>query len=308
MAVFDPRHQLPIALHRYGLVDPALPFEDALLESIGLDLVAHALATVASNHPLQLGLRFSGVFSLRQWMPVLPSLLSVYLRNGLLVLWEISDPMGAELRSRSPTIERLVAPGGAISWRDFSHRSGFELDEVDIGSPYYEEHLEWGHALDLVEHSASSWAEGLGCEVFATAVVRGDAQPSEVGASLRGRFEEPFGWRDVGAGSGSAGSGIFLEGDFARMPLIENKLVRAACSVRDGGSYDSVAMTVFGNFNGGDPREERLAGPWTRYVEGGLDRGPRKRTKSVEAILGKHGGLRPAVAKWGRLSARPDNS
>jgi molecular chaperone HtpG len=308
VAVFDPRQQLPIALHRYGLVDPTLPFEDSLLESIGRDFVAHALATVAVNHPLQRDFDFSGVFSSRQWMPALPSLLSTYLRNGLLVLWEISDPMGAELRSRSPTVQQLLKSRSAISWRDFPHRSGFELNEVDNGSLYYEEHLEWGHALDLVEDSASSWAERLGCEVFATAVVRGDARPSEVDASPRERFQEPFGWRDIGIGSGLPGSGIFLEGDSAHMPLVEDKLVRAACSVRDSGAYDSVAMTVFGNFDGGDPREARLASPWTRYVEGGLDRGPRRRTKSVEEILGKHPSLRSAVAKWERLLAQAKNS
>ncbi len=301
VAVFDPRQQLPVALHRYGLVDQTLPFEDGLLQSIGLDLVAHALATVAVNHPLQRGLGFSGVFSQKGWMPALPSLLSDHLRGSLLVLWEVGDPLEAELRGRFPTAPELVAPRSSISWRDFPHRSGFELDEVDHASPSYEEYLEWGHALDLVESSASAWAERLGCEVFATAVARGDAQPSEALVSSQGRFYEPFGWRDVSNEAEAASGGIFLEGESARMPAIEDKLIRAACSLRDLGNYDSVAMTVLGNFAGGDRRETRLAGPWTKYVNGGLDRGLRRRTKEIEAILNEHPSLQPAVNKWHRL-------
>jgi hypothetical protein len=175
---------------------------------------------------------------------------------------------------------------------------------VDRESGYYEEYLEWGHAMGWVEQSAAELAERLCGSALATVVIRGDARPSEVQEVSPENvfYGELWDWRDAsGKDDKTSGEGIFLQGESAREPEIERKLVQAACSLRDADGFDSVAISVIGNFVGSDRGESRIAAPWSKYVGGGLHRGRRKWGKVVEEILAEHPGLRPAVRKWQRM-------
>ena len=87
VAVFDTRHLFGVSLNRYQLTHASLPFEDALLRSIGTDIVAHALACEPSAHPLAKEWGLQPAFSRRHWLPFLPDLLELYCGRDLCVLW-----------------------------------------------------------------------------------------------------------------------------------------------------------------------------------------------------------------------------
>jgi hypothetical protein len=290
IAVFDSQHRLPIALHRYGLIDPALPFEDELLRSIGLDLVAHALAIGPRSHPLQRALDFPGVFSRDQWWPLLPSLMTHRSDDTLLVLWE-AGYQARDLVGESVSIEDLVTLKGPVSWRDFPHRTALSLEDVDPTDYGYEEFREWGQSLDLVSQSASTWAERLNCDTLATVVVRGHvdlplSEDLEVTSSI------DLGWRELpvhGVG------GIYVDGDNYRIASHERKLVNAACALRKAGNFTSLAVTAFGNFRPEDELEKILSGAWLEYLGKGVYRGPHKRKRMMAKILTDHPPLRPWV-------------
>ena len=302
VAVYDSQHRLPIALHRYGLIDPILPFEDELLRSIGLDLVAHALAIGPRSHTLQQGLDLPGVFSRDKWRPLLPSLMTPGSDDTLLVLWEVGY-QARELVRESASIEDLVALKGPVPWRDFPHRTVLSLEDVDPSDYGYEEFREWGQSLDLVSQTASVWAERLNCDALATVVVRGHvdmplSDDPEVGSSI-----DLLGWRELPVdGIG----GIYVEGDDLRVTSREMKLVNAACALRRAGDFTSLAVTVYGNFKPEDASENMLAEAWVKHLSKGVYRGPYKRQRMMEKILADHPILRPWVNRWLRLKEASD--
>ncbi len=91
LAVFDSRHLLGISLNRYQLSERTLPFEESLLYSIGLDIVAYALVAATTEHVLGKGWGLKGVFTKDSQLPFLPGLLQRYLKTDLCVLWLSPD-------------------------------------------------------------------------------------------------------------------------------------------------------------------------------------------------------------------------
>jgi molecular chaperone HtpG len=104
VAVFDARQRLRVSLNRYELVERSLPFEAELLESIGADVVAHALVAGPTQFPLGVEWGLRPVVSQHGWFPLTPQLLNEYGDHDLLVLW-IAEPNG-------PTAEQFC-PNGA---------------------------------------------------------------------------------------------------------------------------------------------------------------------------------------------------
>ena len=76
VAVVDAEHRVALTLNRYGLVSRTLPFEDALVESIGRDVVARALALGPVDHPLGRRRGLLPVLSATSWMPMIPALMA----------------------------------------------------------------------------------------------------------------------------------------------------------------------------------------------------------------------------------------
>jgi molecular chaperone HtpG len=93
LAVFDTRNVWPLALHRYWPVDSRLPFEPALLEAIGRDLVPQALVEGPRTYPLGRNGGLSPVMDGgASWLPMWPELVERYCRGTLLVMWTGGKP------------------------------------------------------------------------------------------------------------------------------------------------------------------------------------------------------------------------
>jgi molecular chaperone HtpG len=300
VAVFDSQNLLQIALNRYWLVERALPFESQLLESIGLDLVAHALVAGARNHPLLDDRKIAPILSPSSWMPFLPSLMGRLAQEPLLVVWYESEDQPWLPENALVDGETQLASRDPLGSQGFTHRMYIKIDGTpDDDDEDFREMRRWGYTLDSVEDAVEESARRLGASPLATAVVRG--------AGARPGRAEITRW-DVCAYAENATSraraGTFLNTYDGRSspgaPVVE-ELVAAARALKADGRQASAALTLYSDFPGVEAAEERLAVPWMRIVGGGL---PRERHAAQEAsrrILEANPSLRPLVARWQRL-------
>lgn len=106
VAVFDVRQRLRVSLNRYELVERTLPFETELLNSIGADVVAHALVAGPTQFPLGVEWGLRPVVSKHGWIPLTPRLLDHYGDHDLLVLWiaEPDDPIAEQFCSNDASL------------------------------------------------------------------------------------------------------------------------------------------------------------------------------------------------------------
>lgn len=312
IAVFDSRHILGVALHRYYLVDPTLPFEDGLLESIGADIVAHALVAGARSHPLQDGLGYSPVVSGPDWMPLLPSVLRSCLKGPLLVFWRFPDE---GVKTGSPWVPpqrvSLVAFGSessVLSWQQFAHRAAFTLDRshraAGEGSSIQRgvvERENWALLPGWVANAVTAWERRLCARAVATVVMRGDPPPADSVPTVATGHP---GWRSFGYTSRES-PGLFMAGDRAVDRHCERNLINAAETLRSDGHFTapSFALSIFEDFEPQTPANDQLASAWLRIVGAGLPREPHKREAAAKVILADNRVLSPLVNKWGRILA-----
>lgn len=118
LSVVDPHHRLPVTLHRYGVRDRRLWFEDDLLRAIGADVVAHAIVRGPRQHPL--GVR-GGLTPVNgadgTWFPFLPTLVREYAPDALLVFWDSEVSGGERLHSVAGAWTSLPRPWGPSAVR-----------------------------------------------------------------------------------------------------------------------------------------------------------------------------------------------
>lgn len=160
IAVFDTKERLKIALNRYELASKDLPFEEELLEAIGVDIVAHALACGQEPHPLAQAWGLNPVVSRTKWIPFLPQLVEEYVTGDLCVLL-IGDP------SESKLARRFL--GGRISsagWRDLPFRAAVSpheayVDELDLEWLDVDDSIFRGHAEKEIRYSIDRGSERL---------------------------------------------------------------------------------------------------------------------------------------------------
>jgi molecular chaperone HtpG len=279
VAVFDTRHRLGVALHRYKLIEPTLPFELQLLNSIGHDIVARALVLGEGHHPLLIVNGASPVVSRAGWLPPLPTLLSSYLQSSLLVLWGFRRTY----RYLPPSFERFLAfrelPEGAFSHRmavKSLRRVTTELPEVRM----------WGHTLGDLSRASNELARHLGARPLASVVVR---KPALEGAAQTGSGKN---WTTGSVG----GRDVFYSGAGPSTPLAE-ELVKLGLS-HVHGRVTSVAFTAYGEFDSGGRSQETLAIPWMDAVGDQLPHESPALRKIVEAACESDPALAETVRRW----------
>ena len=280
IAVFDSRHRLGIALHRYKLIKPTLPFEAQLLNSIGLDITARALALGNGHHPLIISQGASPVTSRTGWLPLLPALLSSYIKGPLLVLWGFRRTY----RYVPPSFEKF------LSFRELpevnfphrmvvqgSRRVSFELPEVRA----------WGHTLDDLSRASNDLARQLAARQLATIVVR---RPfPDIGARTS---DGKANWRTGSVG----GYDVFYAGEGQFGPLEEDLLRMGLRHLR--GQTTSIALTAYGDFAPEGSGHETLAAPWMAAVGAELAHEGPVLKKIIEDACEADPVLEDIVCRW----------
>jgi Histidine kinase-, DNA gyrase B-, and HSP90-like ATPase len=291
VAVFDSRHLVEVALHRYSLVDPALPFEKQLLESIGTDIVAHALVAGSKNHPLQEYQQDSPVFSRTTWLPLLPAPISKYVGGTLLVLWHlddrwtgISDPY-RDIRSNPPElIGVFIGSRSKLPWGDFPHRVHAALRHTARDPD------DAADMLRRVSRSAEEFARNLGVPHLATAVTyegeirshhKRERTPIE-------RFSLP------------SESAEHMEEDGLRE--VEHLLIKALATLLASLPYESgtFGLTVHGEAFDSTLDTDALTTPWIEMVGGPMPRAKKRIHAEAERLASSHRALPPLIKKWQR--------
>jgi hypothetical protein len=291
VVVFDTRHRLGVALHRYSLVDPTVPFETQLLESIGDDIMARGFARGAGQHPLEITQGCSPVCSPDGWLPPLPALLSRYARGPLLVLWRFRRTY----RSKPMDADAFLAFNDRASRDAFPHRVS-----VDAGRRSRTELPEvraWGHTLEDVARAANGFAARLSAKPLATVVIR-----ASMGGEVKG-VDIPHvshkAWRELHRGASDPA--LYLFGANAVDELVEGELAVAARLLLRTGDQSSVALSAFGVVDQGSQGQGFLAAPWARTICGEMPRDLEARRRLLNGLAETNTGLQAQVSQWDRL-------
>jgi molecular chaperone HtpG len=295
LAVFDARHLLGVALHRYSLVDQHLPFESELLQAIGADILAHALTMGARNHPLQDDLRVSPVFMRTSWLPLLPDLVRRFTTKDLLVLWRPYEDSRRPLADANA--HRYCAKESGISWAQWPHRTVLFLESPGQDDYEYDfdEIRTWGYTPETIWREARAWQTRLGARSRLSILMRrGGDHRTRVTLDVWGGDGESQ-WRDFKDGL------VSREADVNDDTRQQRKLIEAARVFLADGAAPSVALTAYGDFEASNAAHEAVAAAWARILRGALDRGPRKRQRIADALAAEHRSLRPLINKWRRL-------
>jgi molecular chaperone HtpG len=270
LAVFDRKHALHVKLHRYGLVDRTLPFEDCLLESLGTDLVAHALVAGPEVHPLQSEVELSPIFSRTAWIPASLALLNAYVSKPLLLLWTVSRGGSRPGETNpGPDPQQFLALQGSLNWRKYRFRAHIPFTHAGHGSQ--SEYDEWGFSIQSIA-SETSW--------LAASVPAAEAYT----VMLRDSEEELFVARE-----GSLGMGV-----------VPDEFRQTAEEVREKAGTRWVVLTLLKHLAVPGEQHLCLAAPWKNTVGGALPRSARRKNDVAERILAEHPSLRPLVDKWRR--------
>lgn len=297
LAVFDTRHKLGVALHRYGLVARALPFEAQLLESIGLDLVAHGAVVGSRNHPLQENL-YLPAFSRTGWLPLTPPLLSDY-ADELLVLWRPNKFEGDDLQAS--IVDHLLSSRSSLRWSQFGHRTAIETDTSrDPTGP--SQRYDRDPYLEVIPTEATKWAGALGGQVLSTVVIRG--HPGAIATAPRHMSWAGASWSRYRGDAGDTDL-LVLKGE-SPDPALDQKLLQAALDLHVENPASSLALTVIGEFAPPSDLFRQTALAWNRLVGGEMPRGTRQRPRIADELVEQHPSLRPLVDRWRRSKDEVD--
>jgi hypothetical protein len=294
LAIFDTGQRLRLALNRYELASSSLPFEDELLQSIGYDVLAHALVCGEAAHPLAGAWGTRPIFGRKHWLPLIPGLVHKHIDRDLCILL-IDSPERDELATR---FLKGQTKGG--HWRQLPYRTA--LQPVEIFSDEELEELEWkdddsvrrDHAEKEATRSIDEFTRLFHFWPTAGVLVRPSA-PNAI-TKLYGNSGDP----DESRGELLAAIG---------------KELSETCDVY----VDSFALVLLGatdpyeyedededeEYAPGSDFEEPLAEPWEEILGGMLERGPKAREKRRQEITGKNRQMRDLVERWERFSKTP---
>jgi molecular chaperone HtpG len=283
VAVFDSRHRLGVSLTRYRLVEPNLPFERDLLESIGADLVAFGLTAGAVKHPLGLGAGLVPVCSRDAWLPLHPELLHLLPQPDLYVLWRADEHGDAQGRSF------VDGAFDGSDWRCAPHRAVLRVGSTNALARKQDYAPEWQIGLNNLESAVRSAASLLGRSAVASVLLRpGDA-------SLTDGYS---GWRKL---VNRDGRRTYVSTDRAEFKAID-QLLTAAESLAAYEPDRGAAITVFRRMKPDDDgRPGPLTSSWVRMIGGQLERDADARQQRALAIAAEHRDMRPLLAMWQHL-------
>jgi hypothetical protein len=287
VAVFDSRQELKLALNRYELAEAALPFEDELLQSIGLDLVAHALVCGESPHPLATAWGLQPLFSRECWLPMIPAPVRTHINGPVCVLLV----EGASEQRITPRFLRGRTKGG--HWRELPFRTA--LSPLDIYDSEDLEELEWktedsvhrDHAEKEVRRSIDQLGFTFHLWPSSGVLVRAHA-PTPITSLYGETDDEPPDALLASIGKELSETPNFYADYFALVLLQQGIYVDAA----DEGLAE--------------PWVEPLARPWQGIVKGMLERSPKARGRRRDEITTQNKRLRALVNKWERFSKIPE--
>ena len=239
IAVEDSRHRLGITLQRYALQDRVLPFDEALMSAVGVDLVGYAMAGGADTHPLGRGGGLAPVTMPDGWFPLLPSLARAFAPNGLLVVWDSNS--GAN-ESSEEIARRSRNLGSADRVKDFASERGLGVVVIRSYSPRQSNLvIDWSRRATRSE-TVKAWLTGSGLD-----------------------HHLPYSadrWQSIDVKS----FGGTVEG-FSSSAYLDDDLVRLAVGMTDVGG-DSVMLSKLGRFREDVAEDSAVARPWLELLGG----------------------------------------
>lgn len=298
IAVFDSRQLLGVSLNRYELTEETVPFEERLIDSIGLDIVAHSLVYGEERrHPLAEGWGLLPIASHKGWLPLLPQLVQCYVDRDLYVLWSDS-PRWQQNRGRFHDRSQFLAPRGSpVDWRRLPFRAVLTPDDGPSDPRSEAERDYWGIALEDVSRSIDQLANRLERTPVAGVFLREAGDPR-----FRDHLPPPPALR---------GAGFELDrSSSTKLPLrssddqLVEDLARIGAKILDGPYPGAIGLTVFRRKEISDDHfEGALSLPWLKKIGGPLERSRKQRLLRKSALIEGDRKLRALVHKWERMSA-----
>lgn len=284
VAVFDSGRKLGVTLNRYELAERVLPFEDELLTSIGIDIVAHALASEGPvRHPLGIGWSLQPIASRDHWLPLHPELVDRYVDNDLCVLWTGPETeRDAELQAIAA---RFLTDQSLFDlWPELGFRAALVVRHANSQSPEYENYrLTQKEVMDSTRMLGSH----LQRKVVACVHVRQDDRLGQVVNSIDADEIEtcPDDGAPLPPGLPNAGN-------------LRNALRATGLELLKGSGSRALALTVLRNTRSqlfhGDP----LAACWISALGGPLERDPRATRERRETLVRDNNDLGAFVMSW----------
>jgi hypothetical protein len=296
IAVFDTRQSIGVSLHRYELTSHQLPFEEELLQSIGADMLAHALVFGESDYPLGVRWAFQPLMGNTTWVPLLPTLVNRYVEDHFCVLW-LADPQLVGPWQEPIGPEFLDTNGR--HWSELPHRIVLPARYKESGWRN-SHHATWGLLPDDVINSVMSLKATIDREPLIGIFANYDT--SEI---------MPFtgGWRKQSAAWGhnkeplQIWKKVFSNFDYSpalqglgyalRVTTIE--LLRRA-------GAGSIALTVFGPSKTDSVSCDPLSAKWVSSLSGSLERDTEARTARRRTLVEADLELQTATERWDRCS------
>ncbi|MDA0165174.1 ATP-binding protein [Solirubrobacter ginsenosidimutans] len=286
LAVFDSRHRLGISLNRYRLTESFAPFQDELLRSIGLDVVAHALVAGARQYPLASGPYLASVMGRDAWAPLT---LCAPLGDGAWCVWWQHDDLGSVFASH-----RFLNDVTSPSWQRLPMRSvlGLEHDRLSISA---------GVVRELVRRGIGEVERISPFKATITMIAFAFAQPRHELLSERPDLSFPLLGEHLTSAPGGEWGYSVDPGQHEETPeptrSDDTALLRELLEVEFNGGATSAAVTLF-RPGTGSPVVDALAATWQRIVGGTIERDPERRREQRDAIAERHPEIRPHLAAW----------
>jgi hypothetical protein len=281
VAVFDSRNLLGLALTRYSVTDHPAPFEDALIEDIGRDVVAFSLVAGPRPHPLTVNWGAEPVRTPGGWLPFLPGLIARYLRLELAVLIRPADV------AASPKADLPSGPRGM--WRTAPFR-------ISLPATKAEDELRMGRdALEQYALDVDATVQGLRGLLSGRLDWRGAAVVEAHGEPLLPQTTDDW-------DSDRLMGHLEWSTDESEFPA-SRAAATLAEAVLSQQSSQMAACALFASCPDGAPALSKVEEPWDRMIGGPMP-SSRKRREEIAATLSRRDrSFGARLNKWRRLLA-----
>lgn len=316
VAVFDPRHTVPLALHRFELVDDVLPFEADLLASVATHLVVHALVCGYERHPLVSRQKWTvggdgletPVHSVNGFLPPIAALIPP-VEDFELHLAGLNTQLHAGLRhGRRSSAFRFLTDQSYMAWQPHVHRA---LGGPESNSPFDGPHPRASAlpgALEHVRDAALQVARHSYARDAQTIVVAKNLAKQRWNGQSDGEIPErtwgwPSGgeWHHLGRIPKTRSTRVFLVG--ARDATPNDGAVAAAIELSRIAKGDWTCLTVLRDFVPSDAAHA-LGAAWRAHLDGFVPFDPERRTALAGEVERQHPATQPYFEHWRDVQSR----